>query len=57
MKRNIKSFEADPDVNRMLIRAQRKGIKLGKICNKALRAFLRDKGYAKKRDLIPEEAA
>lgn len=51
MKRQIKSFEADADVQRMLRRARAEGAKLGGICNEALRRFLREKGYARKKDL------
>jgi hypothetical protein len=58
MKRRIKSFEADVDVERMLGRAQKDGTKLGKVCNEALRRFLREKGYARKKDLTePGEGA
>ncbi len=50
MKRDIKSFEADEDVSRMLERAKKDGIKTGFICNAALREYLRAKGYARKKD-------
>ncbi|MGH7941196.1 MAG: hypothetical protein ACREFR_09015 [Limisphaerales bacterium] len=51
MKRRIKSFEAEADVGRMLVRAQADGMKLGKMCNEALRRLLREKGYGRKKDL------
>ncbi len=51
MKRPIKSFEADADVLRMLARAGRDGKKLGTVCNEALRRFLHEKGYSRKKDL------
>ena len=51
MKRPIKSFEADEDVRRMLDRAARDGMKLGKVCNEAVRVFLHEKGYARKKDV------
>lgn len=51
VKRPIKSFEADKDVERMLARATREGIRLGFLCNEALRRYLRDKGFARKKDL------
>ena len=54
MKRAIRSFEAKPDVQRMLDRAARDGIKLGLLCNKALRVLLRERGYARKKDLVSE---
>jgi hypothetical protein len=65
-KRPMKSFEADPDVGRMLERAcwatiQRSGVKLKVpsglslkvVCNEALRAWLTAKGYARKKELAP----
>lgn len=55
MKRRIKSFEADADVERMLGRAREDGATLGKVCNEALRRLLREKGYARKKDLIEAE--
>ena len=51
MTRNIKSFEADDDVYRMLERASRDGIKLTHILNNAAREWLTRKGYARKKDL------
>ena len=51
MKRPIKSFEAEADVRRTLARAGKDGKKLGKVCNEALRRFLHEKGYARKKDL------
>lgn len=51
MKRAIKSFEAEEDVSRMLERATKGGIKLGFLCNQALRKFLTSKGYARKKDI------
>lgn len=51
MTRNIKSFEADPDVFRMLERAAKDGIKLTHILNNATRDWLIKKGYARKKDL------
>lgn len=50
-RRNITSFEAEHDVNRMLNRCRSKGKKLGKICNEALRKYLVENGFAGKRDL------
>jgi hypothetical protein len=56
MKRAMKSFEADKDVDRMLVRAVDKdGIKLVHICNRALRKYLREQGYARKKDLNPQQ--
>lgn len=51
MKRNIKSFESDADVFRMIERASRDGIKLTHICNTAVREWLTKKGYARKKDV------
>lgn len=57
MKRAIKSFEADKDVERMLERATTQdGIKLGHICNEAIRRYLRNAGYARKKDEQKEAA-
>lgn len=56
MKRAIKSFEADKDVLRMLERATgRDGIKLGHICNEAVRRYLHNAGYARKKDCKNKE--
>ncbi len=50
--RTIKSFEPDPDVLRMLQRAtEEDGIKLGHIVNVAVRKWLIEKGYARKKEL------
>lgn len=57
MKRAIKTFEAEEDVERMLKRAAEAGIKLGFLCNQALRKHLREKGYARKKDLTEKAAA
>jgi hypothetical protein len=57
MIRNIKTFEAKADVNRMLKRAEKDGIKLVRICNESLREWLTNKGYARKKDLCANEAA
>jgi hypothetical protein len=56
-KRNIKTFEPDLDVARMLERAEAGGIKLKFICNSALRKYLTSAGYARKKDLAEKEAA
>jgi hypothetical protein len=56
MKRAIKTFEADEDVERMLERAARGGVKLKFLCNEALRRHLREKGYARKKDLTAKPA-
>lgn len=50
--RNIKSFEPDEDVARMLERARADGIKLKHIVNNSLRNWLQAKGYARKKDLV-----
>lgn len=52
-KRNITSFEAEKDVREMLVRAQGAGLKLGEICNFALRKF----GRQAISDLASEQAA
>ncbi|MGH7941197.1 MAG: hypothetical protein ACREFR_09020, partial [Limisphaerales bacterium] len=39
IKRNIRSFEADEDVNVMLDNAQEDGVTLSTLCNLALRRF------------------
>jgi hypothetical protein len=58
MRRNIKSFEPDEDVARMLERAtQKDGIKLTHLCNRALRQHLRNLGYARKKDLTEKNFA
>ena len=49
-KRIIKSFEPDGDVASMLVRAEKDGIKLVFLCNNALRQFLTQRGYGRKRD-------
>jgi hypothetical protein len=54
MKRNIKTFEPDDDVARMLERASQNGIKLSHILNCAARAWLREKGYARKKDVAED---
>lgn len=48
-RRQIKTFEADEDVARMLGAASAEGVKLVFLCNEALRRFLTQKGYAKKK--------
>lgn len=50
-KRPMRSFEADDDVERMLKRAKRKHINIVWICNTAVRKYLIEKGYARKKDL------
>jgi hypothetical protein len=55
VKRIIKTFEPEEDVIRMLDRACRDGIKLSHILNNAARCWLRDKGYARKKDLCYKE--
>lgn len=39
IKRNVRSFEADDDVNLMLENAQKKGMAVGDLCNLAIRAY------------------
>lgn len=51
LRRDIRSFEADADVGRMLDRASNQGIVQGFLCNKALRKLLSDMGFARKKDL------
>lgn len=51
MKRNIKTFEPENDVSRMLERASKDGIKLKHVINSACRAWLTKQGYARKKDL------
>lgn len=50
-QRLMKSFEADGDVERMLKRAERKRLRLVWICNTAVRKYLTEQGYARKKDL------
>lgn len=50
-QRDIRSFEAEQDVGRMLDRANDRGVKTVFLCNKALRKLLTDMGYARKKDL------
>jgi len=50
-RRRITSFEPAEDVERMLDRARKSGIKLGFFCNEALRSYLIHKGFAGKKDL------
>ena len=57
MKRNIKTFEPDEDVARMLDRASKEGIRLSHILNNATREWLVKKGYARKKDLCAKEVA
>lgn len=54
-QRLMKSFEADWDVDNMLKRAERKRLRLVWICNTAVRQYLTEKGYARKKDLLAEE--
>lgn len=51
--RAILSFEAEADVARMIARARKEGIKLGFLCNAALRLHLKEKGFARKKDIAP----
>ena len=53
----MQSFQADPDVLRMLERARKDGTSLAWICNKACREWLTEKGYARKKDITEAEAA
>ncbi len=47
-KRNIRTFEADDDVNKMIENAIARGVKQVFFMNHALRAWLTANGYAKK---------
>jgi hypothetical protein len=49
-RRDIRSFEAEPDVARMLGRARSRGVKLTYLCNNALRQYLTTAGYARKKE-------
>jgi len=51
-KRDIRSFEPDDDVARMLARASLDGVKLGHLVNMGLRKILTEKGYARKKDAV-----
>ena len=51
MKRDIRSFEAEADVAKMLNRAKADGIKQTFLINEALRHYLTVKGFSRKRDL------
>lgn len=51
-KRNIKSFEPDADVAKMLDRAKENGIRLNHILNKAARQWLTAKGFSRKSDPV-----
>jgi len=53
LKRDIKTFEPDKDVRLMLNKARRYGIKLGFLCNAALRAYLPTKGYGPQKQAKP----
>lgn len=55
MKRNIKTFEADLDVVRMLDRASKEGIKMTHILNQGARRWLTRKGFSRKKDLSRRE--
>lgn len=55
MKRPITSFEQADDVGVMLRRAKSGGIKVGHLCNEALRRYLTEKGFAHKRDPEPKK--
>lgn len=46
VKREIKTFEPEKDVSLMLERARNCGVKLGWLCNEALRRFLKSQGYS-----------
>ena len=50
-KRAMVSFQATPEVARMLDRARKGGVKLAWLCNTALRVHLAEKGFARKKDL------
>lgn len=54
MKRNIKSFEPDDDVSRMLDRAIKDGIRVTHVLNQAAREWLVKKGYARKKEQAPQ---
>ena len=56
-KRPIQSFQADPDVERMLERARAEGRSLAWLCNQSCREWLKKEGYARKRDLTEAKAA
>jgi hypothetical protein len=49
MSRAVTSFEPESDVRDMLSSAKEDGIKLKFICNQALRPYLIEKGYSRKR--------
>lgn len=51
-QRQITSFEPDEDVARMLARVRKDGKIKSKVINEALRQFLREAGYARKKEMV-----
>lgn len=49
-RRPIRSYQAEPDVNRMLVRADREGFSASKVANLAIREWLIAKGFGRKKD-------